>query len=302
MKKVMFVGMGAIGASFASQMKDNGLDPLVLCESDRKARYSTKGFIVNKKRYDYEYVTPQDKNVHVDLIIIVVKYHNLQEVISQIENFVGENTVIMSLMNGIDSELIIGKKYGMEHLVHAFVVSLDGVRTDNAIEYSSPGQIIFGNQNGSEDFKTDLIKEILIATNISYQVSPEILKRLWWKFMVNVGANQISSILNATYGTLKHSEEAQSLMRMAMIEVVELSKAMNVNLDIASIEQFYEMMKNLGDDGKTSMLQDVHAKRKTEVEMLAGQVIAYGKEYNIPTPVNHLLFKMIKVIEYQYDH
>ena len=62
------------------------------------------------------------------------------------------------------------------------------------------------------------------------------------------------------------------------------------------------MMKNLGDDGKTSMLQDVHAKRKTEVEMLAGQVIAYGKEYNIPTPVNHLLFKMIKVIEYQYDH
>ena len=302
MKKVMFVGMGAIGASFASQMKDNGVDPLVLCGSDRKARYSNKGFIVNKKRYDYEYVTPEEKNVNVDLIIIVVKYHNLEEVVSQIENFVGENTLIMSLMNGIDSELIIGKKYGMEHLVHAFVVSLDGVRTHNSIEYSSPGQIIFGNQNGIEDFKTDLIKEILIASNISYQISPEILKRLWWKFMVNVGANQISSILNATYGTLKSSKEAQSLMRMAMLEVVELSKAMHVNLDISSIEQFYEMIKNLGDDGKTSMLQDVHAKRKTEVEMLAGQVIAYGKEYNIPTPVNDLLFKMIKVIEYQYDH
>lgn len=302
MKKVMFVGMGAIGASFATQMKDNGVNPLVLCGAKRKARYSKDGFIVNNKRYDFEYVTPEEKHISMDLIIIVVKYHNLEEVVSQIENFIGENTVIMSLMNGIDSELIIGNKYGMERLVHAFVVSLDGVRTNNSIEYSSPGQIIFGNQNGTDDYKTDLIKEVLNTTNISYQISPEILKKLWWKFMVNVGANQISSILNATYGTLKHSEEAQSLMRMAMLEVVELSKVMDVNLDIASIEQFYEMMKNLGDDGKTSMLQDVHAKRKTEVEMLAGQVIAYGEIYNIPTPVNHLLFKMIKVIEYQYNH
>jgi 2-dehydropantoate 2-reductase len=58
---------------------------------------------------------------------------------------------------------------------------------------------------------------------------------------------------------------------------------------------------DINPQGKTSMLQDVEAGRKTEVEMFAGKVIALGSQYNVPTPVNQRLFDLIKKIEAKYD-
>ncbi|MCD6436256.1 MAG: 2-dehydropantoate 2-reductase, partial [Clostridiales bacterium] len=81
-------------------------------------------------------------------------------------------------------------------------------------------------------------------------------------------------------------------------EVIKLSKAMNVNLDESAFEQYISLLNDLSPDGLTSMLQDIRAKRKTEVEMLSGQVIEFGKKYNIETPVNNILYKMIKSIEF----
>lgn len=298
--KIVIVGMGAIGASFAAQMKDNGVHPLVLCDNARKTRYARDGFIVNQKRYDFEYITPDETHVKADLILVVVKYHNLSQVVDQISNLVGPNTVIASLMNGIDSETIIGQRYGMERMIHAYVVALDGVREGNAIRFTSPGQIIYGSTAVSPDKQIATVRDALKKSGINAQHEPAILRKLWWKFMVNVGANQISAILKTPYGAMKHSPATRILLRKAMGEVIELSRHEGINLETADIDTFFDMIENLSDDGITSMHQDVLAKRKTEVEMLAGQVIALGLKHEVPTPVNEMLYEMIQTIEFLY--
>lgn len=298
MKKIMFLGMGGIGSSFASQLKDSNINPLVICNKERKLRYEKDGFIVNNKRYDFEYITPDTKNYTANLIIISVKYNDLNSSLDELINFVGENTLIMSLMNGIDSELIIAEKFSMDKIIHSFVIAIDAVREKNNVVYSNPGKIIFGNQNGLEDYKTDFIKNILDTTTIQYKISDNILKELWWKFMVNVGINQTSAILNAPYSVFQQNQDALELMKLAMQEVIDLSIAMDINLEQNSIKKFQDILIELHKDGKTSMLQDVQAKRETEVDMLAGQVCKLGIEYNIETPINNVLFKMLKTIEY----
>ncbi len=298
LKKIIIVGMGAIGASFASQMKDQGVQPIVMCDEKRKARYTKDGFIINDTRYDFEYITPAERHLTADLVIVVVKYHHLNKVVDQIQNIVDKNTVIMSLMNGIDSEQILGERYGMEKMVHAFVVALDGVREKNQIRFTSPGQIIFGNDNGEQDHRTDCVKDTLEVSGINYKISEDILKQLWWKFMVNVGANQVSAILKTPYGAMKHSESTKILLRSAMNEVIAISEKMDIGLDASSIDDFFGMIDKLSDEGITSMHQDVLAHRKTEVEMLAGQVIAMGERFQVPTPVNEILFQMITTIEF----
>lgn len=298
MEKIIFLGMGAIGASFAAQLKNGGVAPVVLCDEKRKARYSKDGFIINKKRYDFEYILPSDTHYTADIIFLAVKHHHLEESVEQMKNFVDSDTIIVSLMNGIDSEMIIGKYYEMNHIVHAYVIAIDAVRENNIINFKDNGQIVFGNSNGIEDNKTDFIKHLFDKTGVTYTISDEILKRLWWKFMVNVGINQVSSILNASYGVFTQSEDALELTKLAMKEVIELSKAMNINLDESAIDQYISVLNNLAPEGITSMLQDVRAKRKTEVEMLSGQVIEFGKKYGVATPVNNILYKMIKTIEF----
>lgn len=115
--------------------------------------------------------------------------------------------------------------------------------------------------------------------------------------MINVGINQVSAVLRAPYRVFQTSQEARELMESAMREVVVLAKAAKVNLSEEDVIDWYSFQSGLSPQGKTSMVQDVEAKRKTEVEMFGGKVIELGKTYGIPTPVNETLFRLIKIIE-----
>jgi len=86
-------------------------------------------------------------------------------------------------------------------------------------------------------------------------------------------------------------------MDSAMREVIALAGALKVDLSEKDIGEWYKVLEGLGADGKTSMLQDVEAGRKTEVEMLAGTIIELGERHGIATPVNRRLFDELKRIE-----
>ncbi len=87
-------------------------------------------------------------------------------------------------------------------------------------------------------------------------------------------------------------------MNDAMEEVIRLSQVMNINLGQSDLDRWYQVLDKLGSDKKkTSMLQDVEAGRKTEVEMFAGTVCALGKKHGVETPANIMLYNMIKAYE-----
>jgi 2-dehydropantoate 2-reductase len=123
------------------------------------------------------------------------------------------------------------------------------------------------------------------------------IRTLWWKFMINVGLNQASAVLHAPYSVFQRSQEARELMESAMREVMTIAKAAKIHLSEQDIEDWYSFMSGLSPQGKTSMVQDIEAGRKTEAGMFAGKVIELGKTYGIPTPVNQTLFRIIKVME-----
>lgn len=302
MKNIGFVGFGAVGATYGAQMMEEGINPYVIVDSSRKIRYINEGAFVNEKHYSLKVVTGSEDEVKMDLIIVSVKYHHLQEAIKLIQPFVGEETIILSLMNGIDSENILAEVYGEDKVLHGFSVEIDALRIDNKVYYKNQGKVVFGDGFGKNPDGAAKVKELLERVKISNELSKEIIYKQWWKFLINVGINQVSAVLLGTYGLFQQNQEARSIMIDAMKEVIELSNAIGINLGNEAIDEFMKILYRLAPEMKTSMLQDVEAKRKTEVEMLAGKVIELGKKYKVPTPVNELLFKMIKAIEYKNEH
>jgi 2-dehydropantoate 2-reductase len=123
------------------------------------------------------------------------------------------------------------------------------------------------------------------------------IRLLWWKFMINVGINQASAVLRAPFAVFQTSREARDLMESAMREVVMLSEKVGVNLSGEDIDKFHEVLHSISPQGKTSMLQDIEAGRKTEVEMFAGKVIELGRQLAVPTPINQQLFDAIRKME-----
>jgi 2-dehydropantoate 2-reductase len=299
---ISIIGAGALGAAYGGLLYDMDARAVsFVARGERLERLRKDGLVVNGKRYFIPVVPPEDPSAPADLVIVAVKYHHLDGAIKDMKNRVGKETAIISVMNGIESEERIGAVYGMEKVLFAVSVGIDALREGNRINYNNQGKIFFGEARNT--FLTDRIKRIQALfdrAGIIYETPPDMMHIMWWKFMINVGINQASAVLRAPFRAFQTSREARDLMESAMREVIVLSEKAEVNLAEDDIKRFNEILMGLNPEGKTSMLQDVEAGRKTEVEMFAGKVIALGRQYHVPTPVNQKLFDSIKEIEEKY--
>jgi 2-dehydropantoate 2-reductase len=302
-ERISVIGAGAMGAFYASKFFDMDKNCISLvAKGERFDRLKEKGLIVNNRHYSLPVIRPEEKTPPSDLIIVAVKNHHLREAIQDMKNRVGENCLILSVMNGIDSEEQIAAVYGMDKVLYAVAVGIDAVRQGNCITYTKPGKLFFGDaKNLVLSEHIERVQSLFDRAGIPHETPDDMIRILWWKFMVNVGMNQVSAVLRSPYSVFQTSQEARELMESAMREVIAIAKAARVHLSEEDIENWYSFLSGLSPQGKTSMVQDVEAKRKTEVEIFAGKVIELGKTYGIPTPVNQTFFRLIKVIEQYRD-
>ncbi|MAT45594.1 MAG: 2-dehydropantoate 2-reductase [Anaerolineaceae bacterium] len=297
--RVVIQGAGAMGAAYASKFFEHDPDSIAFIASgDRYERLRNDGLIINKKQVFIPVYSPEDKPASPDLIIVALKHQHLKGALPDLQNLVGPNTTILSVMNGLDSEKIIGEVYGMEKMVFAISVGIDAQRFNNYIRFDHIGTIFFGEKtNQILSSRVLHLQSIFTTAGIPFKTPEDMVRIMWWKFMINVGTNQPSAILSAPYGVFQTSEHAQHIMEAAMNEVITIAQAAKVNLVKKDIQDWYTFLLSLNPKGKTSMLQDIEAGRETEVEIFAGKMIELGKTYQIETPVNEILYHAIKVLQ-----
>lgn len=297
--EVVVLGAGAMGAAFASAFY--AMDPasvVFVARGARLARLQADGVIVNGTHYPIPALHPDDLTAPAELVMVALKHHHLAEALQDVRGCVGENTLFLSVMNGLDSEPMIGAMYGQERMLYAISVGIDAQRDGNRVAFSKLGTIFFGEaDNSTLSPQVQRVQALLERASIPYKTPEDMLRSMWWKFMINVGVNQTSSILGAPYGMMQTLPDAQAIMEAAMREVIAVAQAERVNLVENDITEWYTFLNTLHPEGKTSMLQDVEAGRKTEVEIFAGKVVALGQAHNIPTPVNQMLLHAIRVLE-----
>ncbi|MDN3547256.1 ketopantoate reductase family protein [Mucilaginibacter aquaedulcis] len=294
------LGLGALGSLYAAHLYDmNPASVRIIADADRIARFNKEGITINDKRYDFTYVSLGDEvQAPADLIIIAVKAHQLARAIDDIKPFVNQDTTVISLLNGISSEEIIGAEIGMEHLLYAYGVGMDAVRTGNSVNYQFPGWIYFGEKNNEVySERVAAIKTLFEKAAIPFKIPVDMQRALWAKFMMNTGINQVSAVLKAPYGVFQLNKGARQLMVTAANEVLTIGKKAGIGIDQTDMDAFLHIVDGLNPAGKTSMLQDIEAGRQSELDIFAGKVIALGKTFNIPTPVNEVLFSVIRAME-----
>jgi 2-dehydropantoate 2-reductase len=302
-RSVAVLGAGAMGAVYASKFFDARRFSTVLVARDpRYDRLRADGFMVNGKHYSIPVVHPDEVAPPADFIIVALKNHSLPEAVNDLKNLVGRETTLISVMNGLDSEEYLGSVYGMDKVLYAVAVGIDAVRDGNSVTYTNPGKVFFGEPDNSHPSeRVGRVQAAFEQAGVVSETPTDMMRMLWWKFMVNVGVNQASAVMRAPYGVFQSSPDAQALMETLMREVTVPAQRIGVNLGEQDLDGWYTVLKSLSPEGKTSMLQDIEAGRKTEVEAFAGKVVELGKSYGIPTPVNQTLLSIIHVLEQHQD-
>ncbi|MBN2472666.1 MAG: 2-dehydropantoate 2-reductase [Anaerolineae bacterium] len=297
---VVILGAGAMGAAFASALYE--MDPAsvaFVARGERYDRLKADGITVNGKHYPFRVIQAGESAPPADLVIVALKQHQLADALPDLRGCVGENTLFLSVMNGLDSEPLIGEMYGPERVLYAVSVGIDAQRPDpGTVYFSKLGTIIFGEPvNDPPSDRVRQVQALFDRAGIDYDTPADMIRMMWWKLMINVGVNQTSSILGAPYGVMQTNRDAQAIMEAAMREVIACAQAEQVNLSENDLVNWYPILNTLHPEARTSMLQDVEAGRKTEVEIFAGKIVAFGQKHGIPTPVNELLLHAIHVLE-----
>lgn len=303
-RTVSIIGLGALGTMLAKYFSDKlPKDKVrIIANQSRIQKYQEKGIYCNGERYDFNYVLPEGEQKPVDLLIFCVKFNQLQQAIEDVRQQVGEHTIILSALNGISSEEIIGNTFGMKKMLYCVAQGMDAVKFENKLDYKNMGMLCFGEKDNTVcSEKVTTVANFFNTLNFPYEVPKDMDHRMWGKFMLNTGVNQTVAVFSTNYGGIQVEGEPRNIMIAAMREVIALSQKVGINLEETDLTYWLDVLSTLNPLGIPSMRQDMAASRKTEVELFSGTAITLGKQYNIPTPINDWLYHKVQEMEENFN-
>ena len=232
----------------------------------------------------------------VDLVLFCVKTTDNAATARELAPFLAPHTTVVSLQNGVDNVEQIRAAAGI-HALPAAVYVAASVPEPGHIKHVGRGDLIVGPQ--SEQTKT--VASVFVRANIPCQISDNIEGELWIKFISNCALNAVSALGRARYAQIAESVEAGKLLQAIVDEVLAVARAAHIVLPglkdrqaaLASAMKVATQMAG----ALSSTAQDINRGRRTEIDSLNGYIARRGAELGVPTPVNHALYTLVKLIE-----
>lgn len=298
---VAILGTGAVGSYMLWGLSNKeGIKLSVIAEGERKTRYEKDGFFINGVEYHPDILTPDEAN-GVDLLIVCTKYDGLKTALGDIKRIVTDNTTVISLMNGVDSEELIAAEIGEDKVVYS-LIKVASERKGNSVKFNPETTIgiVYGEKDlsiGTE--RTDALTELFNETPLHYRKTDVILSELWSKFRLNISMNLPQAMIGCGVGAYTDSEHLKFIHQALKAEVEAVAEAKGIDLSLADSSSLRG--SKVFPRARYSTLQDIDAKRHTEIDMFSGAIVRMGKELGIPTPYNEMTYHIIKGLEEKAD-
>ncbi len=296
--KVALLGAGAVGAYFiwglSEKMGDNFC---VVAKGERKQRLEKNGIIINGKQYSLNVKEPQEVK-DLDLLLVSSKQDALPGMLDDIKCMVSDNTMVMSLLNGVTSEEMIGEAIGMEHILYS-VMRIASVRIGNEITFNPDITAgVFAGEKGitEKTERVQAVEDLFADSDVRFTFVEDIIRDMWMKYAGNISQNLPQAVLGVGYGAYSDSTHVHAIASALWKEVAAVAKAKGI-----SIAEEFQLFVGAKPQARFSTLQDLDAKRHTEIDIFAGEMVRMGKEFGIEVPYCEYTWHLIKALEEKND-
>lgn len=301
-ESVGILGAGAMGAMYAAHFAAAGFEVGLVASAERAARLREQSLTVNGAPLGAGVLDPDAANAQpVDLVLVAVKHQHLGQAIESVAPLVGPDTTFLSVLNGLDSEEIIGARYGTDRVPLCIALAMDAERNGTGVRYRQAGRLTFGDGPATAgpdgpSPRVRAVQQALDRAGLAWETPDDMRHAMWWKFLVNVGINQASAVLRAPYGAFQGDGPARELMLALQHEVMAVAAPEGVRLDDQDLARWDAVLAGQPAQGWTSMHQDVVAGRSTEADIFAGRVVELGRRHGIPTPYNQAMLWILRAL------
>lgn len=298
---VAIIGMGALGILYGHTIAESlGKGSVtIIVDKERKARYTANPPTFNGKPCPFVFCEPQEYPNKAQLLIFGVKGTALKQAIEEVRNLVGPDTIIVSLLNGITSETILEAAFPKAKVLYSVAQGMAATRVGTAVTCKNPGYLFLGLPQRRADREPQLnaVEIFFDRTGVSYRHEEDIERRIWCKWMFNIGVNQTLAVAEGTFADIQKPGEVRDRYIAAMREVVAVAEKLGIDVTERDVDEYIRIGDGLDPEGMPSLRQDTLAHRCTEVDFFSGALIEKAHEVGVPVPVNEALNREIKAIE-----
>ena len=301
-KTAGIIGLGALGTLYAHLLTAalGREHVLVLADRNRVEHYRQEGVFFNGKLQDFNYTDAAAVTEPLDLRLLAGKFGGLESAIETCRHLVGPDTTLVSVLNGISSEHILGAAFSPEQVVWCVAQRMSALKEGNHVTVSPLGELAIGVPAGQDDSHLRRLTAFFDSIAFPYSLPADIATHMWSKLLCNTGCNQAAMLYQCGYGGLQVPGEARDTMLGAMREVVTVANAEGVPLSEKDIDSWLAIIDTFPADGEPSMRQDGKAHRKSELELFAGTVRRLAQKHGIAVPVNDRIYRQVQAMEAAY--
>jgi len=302
---ITIVGPGAIGSLFYYLLSKK-VKALTLLDKDpkRAASLRKKGLTVLKDsktfRIPLNITSDPAKLKDTGLFIVCVKSYDTLKAAEFIKPACKEKSFVLSVQNGLGNLEMLSEILGEKKILGAVTHKASTLLNPGIIKYTADGQTVLGKKGKKVPAVLREVRSLFNSAKIPTSISKDLDSVIWSKLVINSAINPLTAVLRVKNGGLLKSNQARLLMQMAGSEVERVAKRKRVKLLYDDIQTKLEAVCRVTSENISSMFQDVLTHKKTEIDALNGAVYRLGQSLKIPTPINFLLYNLVKSLEESY--
>ncbi|MDP6344081.1 MAG: 2-dehydropantoate 2-reductase [Alphaproteobacteria bacterium] len=297
--KIAVMGAGGIGGYFGGRLAAAGEDVQFIARGAHLRAMLEQGLDIisplGDAHVDGIRATDDPAAIGpVDVVLFCVKLYDVEAAAELCRPLIGPDTVVISLLNGIDSEDRLAAILGAEHVAGGIAYIPSNIREPGVIEHKAQLALLqFGELDGRASPRLEAFQAACERSGVQAQVVDDIEAAIWMKFAGLAPMAVVCCLTRLGSSLAGAHREVTALFRAAVEEVVAVARAKGVALPDDVVESRMAFISGFG-AGKPSMLVDLEQGKRIEIEGLPGAVLLLGAELGVPTPVHQVAYAALK--------
>jgi len=296
--RIAIMGSGAMGSLLGGKLSQKH-DVLLIGREGHMNAIRTSGLkiegVTDMTAHPKVCTSPEASDFVPEVVFITTKAYDTQKAAKQVSNAWPHLPAVVSMQNGIGNADIIA-----EYLPEAAVLT---VLTTHGATFIEPGRIlhagegrtVIGQSAGPEDRgAVEIVRSILQFAGFETEIAHNIEREVWIKAGINASINPITALLRQKNGVILRSDGLKELVRDVTVEVSSTANSCGISIDAEELFDMAITTAKKTADNSSSMLQDVLAGRKTEIEQINGEIVRRAAENGVDAPVVRALYWMVR--------
>jgi 2-dehydropantoate 2-reductase len=298
--KIAVLGAGGVGGYYGALLARAGEDVTFIARGKHLAAIRECGLRIESVHGDFEIhpaqATDDPAQVGpVDLVLVTVKTYDLETAAEAARPLIGLQTVVLPLLNGLDAAQRLAAVLGAGHVLTSLTHISSSMAAPGLIRQVSPvRRITFGERDGTVSPRAERIRDVLAAGSVEVVLTTAVEVALWEKFVFIASISGVCCLARQPIGPVLDTPESRQLYVDAMREVEAVGRARGVALPVDIVERTLQLTDSFAPQTRPSLLVDLEAGHRLELEAMSGTVVRYGQDTAVPTPVHRVIYAALK--------